>query len=196
KEGSQLAPFRTWRNTTTEKAAEVLTKLMQFNIPQRWSVAHLYQAILHKESHVNDIDFLTTLSGYVHWKLTGERVLGVGDASGMFPIDSKRSDYDALKVDQFNKLIESLHYNWRFEDIFPKVLVAGDEAGVLSEEGARLLDETGMLSAGITLCPPEGDAGTRMVATNSVREHTGNASAGTSIFTMLVLEEPLSDYYT
>lgn len=196
KDGRQLVPFRTWRNTTTERAAALLTEVMQFNIPQRWSVAHLYEAMLREEEHVGDVDFITTLSGYVHWKLTGERVLGVGDASGMFPIDSKCGNYDAVMVEKFDNLLDDFHHDWRFADIFPEVLVAGDEAGLLTEEGARLLDETGMLAAGIPLCPPEGDAGTGMVATNSVREHTGNVSAGTSIFTMLVLEEPLSAYYT
>lgn len=193
--GNQLTAFRTWRNTTTEQAAEQLTALMKFNIPQRWSVAHLYQAILNEEQHVADVDFITTLAGYVHWKLTGEKVLGVGEASGMFPIDSETGDYDEKMVEQFNELIQPNNYQWTLEDIFPKVLVAGDRAGVLTEAGARLLDPTGTLQAGVPLCPPEGDAGTGMVATNSIVEHTGNVSAGTSIFAMIVLEKALSNYY-
>lgn len=193
--GNQLTAFRTWRNTTTEQAAEQLTELMKFNIPQRWSVAHLYQAILNDEQHVADVDFMTTLAGYVHWKLTGEKVLGVGEASGMFPIDSQTGNYDAKMVEQFDELIRPNGYQWSLEDIFPKVLLAGDRAGVLTEEGARLLDPTGTLQAGIPLCPPEGDAGTGMVATNSIIEHTGNVSAGTSIFAMIVLEKALSNYY-
>lgn len=194
--GNQLAPFRTWRNTTTEKAAEELTSLFQFNIPQRWSVAHLYQAILNREEHVEEIDFLTTLAGYVHWKLTGEKVLGVGEAAGMFPIDTEAADYDSRTIGQFNDLTKHYDYQWSLENILPKVQTAGTHAGILTEEGARLLDPTGTLQAGIPLCPPEGDAGTGMVATNSVAEHTGNVSAGTSIFAMIVLEKALSDYYT
>lgn len=194
--GNQLAPFRTWRNTTTTQAAEELTSLFQFNIPLRWSIAHLYQAILDSEKHVKDIDFLTTLSGYVHWKLTGKKVLGVGDAAGMFPIDPDIADFDQNMIEQFNTLTEKYHFNWDFQKIFPKVLVAGDKAGILTEAGAKLLDPTGTLKAGIPLCPPEGDAGTGMAATNSVKEHTGNVSAGTSIFSMIVLDKPLTDYYT
>lgn len=195
KEGKQLAAFRTWRNTTTEKAAEVLTELLKFNIPQRWSMAHLYQAILNNENHVGDIDFLTTLAGYVHWKLTGEKVLGVGDASGMFPIDSNTVDYDSGIVKQFDELLAENGLRRGVRDIFPKVLSAGDAAGLLTEAGARLLDPSGTLQAGIPFCAPEGDAGTGMVATNSITEHTGNVSAGTSIFAMIVLEKALSDYY-
>lgn len=194
--GRQLAAFRTWRNTTTEEAAEALTSLFQFNIPQRWSVAHLYQAILNNEEHVKEIDFITTLAGYVHWKLTGERVLGIGDAAGMFPIDSEKMNYDYPMLEQFNNLMKSYDYNWSLIDILPKVQSAGTHAGLLTEDGARLLDPTGTLQAGIPLCPPEGDAGTGMVATNSVSEHTGNVSAGTSIFSMIVLEKNLSNYYT
>ena len=192
----QLAQFRTWRNTTTEQAASELTKLFQFNIPQRWSVAHLYQAILNGEEHVKDVAFLTTLSGYVHWKLTGQKVIGIGDASGMFPIDSTVNDYDSTMVKQFDELVAGKGYPWKFRDIFPKVLTAGEAAGTLTEEGARLLDPSGALPAGIPLCPPEGDAGTGMTATNSVAERRGNISAGTSIFAMAVLEKPLSAVYT
>jgi sugar (pentulose or hexulose) kinase len=192
KDGKLLVPFRTWRNTTTAQAAAALTDLFQFNVPLRWSIAHLYQAILNQEPHVKDISFQTTLAGYVHWRLTGEKVLGIGDASGMFPIDSKTNDYDTSRVQQFNKLLTGEKIAWELLDIFPKVLVAGDAAGVLTEEGARLLDPTGQLESGIALCAPEGDAGTGMVATNSVAERTGNVSAGTSVFAMIVLEKALS----
>jgi sugar (pentulose or hexulose) kinase len=192
KDGNLLVPFRTWRNTTTAQAAAALTDLFQFNVPLRWSIAHLYQAILNKEPHIKNISFQTTLAGYVHWKLTGEKVLGVGDASGMFPIDSKTNDYDAGRVALFNKQLEGENVPWKVLDVFPKVLVAGEAAGVLTEEGARLLDPTGQLQSGIPLCPPEGDAGTGMVATNSVAERTGNVSAGTSVFAMIVLEKALS----
>ncbi len=190
-----LVPFRTWRNTLTGQAAEQLTDLFQFNIPQRWSIAHLYQAILNQEPHVRNIHFLTTLAGYVHWKLTGQKVLGVGDASGVFPIDSKTNDYDIRMLDLFNEQIKAEKLPWKLQDILPKVLVAGEDAGVLSAEGARLLDPTGQLPAGIPLCPPEGDAGTGMVATNSIAERTGNVSAGTSVFAMIVLEKALSKLY-
>lgn len=194
-EGKQLAAFRTWRNTTTEEAAKELTSLFQFNIPQRWSIAHLYQAVLNKEEHLKEIDFLTTLSGYVHWKLTGDKVLGIGEASGMFPIDSELMDYDSRMIKQFDDLMKNHNYPWSLKDILPKVQLAGDQAGVLTEEGVRLIDPSGTLEAGIPLCPPEGDAGTGMVATNSVLENTGNVSAGTSIFAMIVLEKALSNYY-
>src|SRR5699024_4452498 len=177
--GKQLAPFRTWRNTTTEKSAEELTALFKFNIPQRWSIAHLYQAILNGEEHVKELDFITTLAGYVHWKLTGEKMIGVGDASGIFPVDSKGVDYDHRMIKQFNDLIEDYNYTWNLEELLPKVQAAGDYTGALTEEGARLIDPSGVLQAGIPICPPEGDAGTGMVATNSVSEHTGNVSAGT-----------------
>jgi sugar (pentulose or hexulose) kinase len=193
--GNLLVPFRTWRNTMTGQASTELTDLFQFNIPQRWSIAHLYQAILNKESHVNDISHLTTLAGYVHWKLTGLKVLGVGEASGMFPIDSTTNDYDTRKIEQFNECLMQENISWRLQDILPKVLRAGDAAEVLTEEGAKLLDPTGQLTAGIPLCPPEGDAGTGMVATNSVAERTGNVSAGTSVFAMIVLEKALSKLY-
>ena len=195
KDGNLLAPFRTWRNTITGKAAEKLTDLFQFNIPQRWSIAHLDQAILNKESHVRDISHLTTLAGYVHWKLTGQKVLGIGEASGVFPIDSTINDYDARMIEQFNERLEAENIPWKLPDILPKVLVAGEGGGVLTEEGARLLDPAGELQAGIPLCPPEGDAGTGMVATNSIAERTGNVSAGTSVFAMIVLEKALSRLY-
>ena len=195
KDGNLLVPFRTWRNTTTGQAAEKLTELFQFNIPQRWSIAHLYQAILNREPHVKDIHHQTTLAGYVHWKLTGQKVLGVGEASGMFPIDSKTDNYDVRKIELFNKLLKAENISWRLQEILPKVLTAGDAAGALTAEGARLLDPSGGLQAGIPLCPPEGDAGTGMVATNSVAERTGNVSAGTSVFAMLVLEKDLSRLY-
>src|SRR5690625_2592838 len=194
-EGNQLTEFRTWRNTTTEKAAEELSTLFKFNIPQRWSIAHLYQAILNEEEHVGKIDLFTTLAGYVHWKLTGEKVLGVGEASGMFPINDETGNYDDQMLEQFNDLMKNYNYNWTLKDILPTVETAGVNAGTLTAEGAKLLDPTGTLQAGIPLCPPEGDAGTGMVATNSVAEHTGNVSAGTSIFAMIVLEKSLSDYY-
>lgn len=195
KNGDLLVPFRTWRNTITGQASKDLTELFQFNIPQRWSIAHLYQAILNKEPHVDEISFLTSLAGYVHWKLTGEKVLGIGEASGMFPIDSKINNYDQTMLQEFNNLLMAEDIPWRLEDILPKVLLAGDEAGVLTEAGAKLLDPSGKLEAGIPLCPPEGDAGTGMVATNSVAVRTGNVSAGTSVFAMIVLEESLSRLY-
>jgi len=195
KDGNLLVPFRTWRNTITGQASKELTDLFQFNIPQRWSIAHLYQAILDKETHIKDISHLTTLAGYVHWKLTGQKVLGVGEASGMFPIDSKTNGYDERMLEQFNERLAAEKIPWRLQDILPKVLVAGDAAGVLTEEGARLLDPAGGLQLGIPLCPPEGDAGTGMVATNSIAERTGNVSAGTSVFAMIVLEKTLSKLY-
>ena len=193
--GAQLAPFRTWRNTTTGPAAAELTELFGLNIPQRWSAAHLYQAMLNGEGQVKDIAFLTTLAGYVHWRLTGEKVLGVGDASGMFPIDSAACDYDAAMVRRFNGLLQAHELAYRLEDILPRVLRAGEAAGVLTAEGAKLLDPTGTLRPGVPLCPPEGDAGTGMVATGSVAPRTGNVSAGTSVFAMAVLEKPLSRVY-
>ncbi len=194
-EGKLLAPFRTWRNTMTGQSAAKLTNLFQFNIPQRWSIAHLHQAILNQEAHVREIAFLTTLAGYVHWKLTGQKVLGVGEASGMFPIDSKTNDFDQHMIDLFDGLAEVKQQPWKVREILPKVLVAGERAGVLSGEGARLVDPAGNLQAGIPLCPPEGDAGTGMVATNSVAGRTGNVSAGTSVFAMIVLEKALSRVY-
>jgi sugar (pentulose or hexulose) kinase len=195
KDGNQLVPFRTWRNTMTGQASEQLTDLFQFNIPQRWSIAHLYQAILNKEPHIKDINHLTTLAGYVHWMLTGQKVLGVGEASGMFPIDSNINDFDSHMLEQFNEKLEAENISWTLQDVLPKVLVAGDAAGVLTEEGAKRLDPTGQLLAGSKLCPPEGDAGTGMVATNSVAVRTGNVSAGTSVFAMIVLEKALSKLY-
>ena len=189
KEGTLMVPFRTWRNTITEQAAKQLTAAFSFNIPQRWSIAHLYQAILNGEEHLPRIDYLSTLAGYVHWKLTGKRVLGVGEASGMFPIDSKTKDYDQNMVETFDKLIAPKGYSWKLRDILPQVLVAGEPAGNLTQEGAKLLDPSGELEAGIPMCPPEGDAGTGMVATNSVTVHTGNVSAGTSVFAMVVMDE-------
>lgn len=185
--GRLLTPFRTWRNTTTGEAAERLTALFSFNVPQRWSIAHLYQAMLNNEQHVKDISYLTTLAGYVHHKLTGRNVLGVGDASGMFPIDSEKCDYDFSMADKFEQLV---HIDVR--KIMPKVLKAGDDAGFLTREGALLIDPDGDLKEGIPFAPPEGDAGTGMTATDSVRERTGNVSAGTSIFSMVVLEKMLS----
>lgn len=195
KEGQLLAPFRTWRNTITEEASEKLTKLFNYHIPQRWSIAHLYQAILNGEEHAADISFQTTLAGYVHWKLTGQKVIGIGEASGMFPIDINTNNYNAQMVEQFDELIAPKNFSWKLEDIFPKVLVAGENAGVLTEEGAKLLDVTGQLKPGIPFCPPEGDAGTGMVATNSIAKRTGNVSAGTSVFAMIVLEKELSKVY-
>jgi len=195
KDDNLLVPFRTWRNTITEEAAVALTKEFNYNIPQRWSISHLYQAILNKEEHVKDVAFFTTLAGYVHWKLTGEKVLGVGDASGMFPIDMKTGNYDSVMIEKFNALIQKEGFEWKLEDILPKVLTAGDAAGTLTEEGAKLLDVSGKLGSGIPLCPPEGDAGTGMTATNSVGVRTGNVSAGTSVFAMIVLEKELSKVY-
>ena len=191
KEGKLLVPFRTWRNTITEEAARELTSEFGFNIPQRWSIAHLHQAILNKESHIVDISFLTTLAGYIHWQLTGEKVLGVGDASGMFPIDSSTRDYNKEYMTKYDAIAAAKGMPWKLGDILPKVLVAGEAAGALTAEGAAKLDESGNLEAGIPLCPPEGDAGTGMVATNSVAVRTGNVSAGTSIFAMVVMEKPL-----
>ena len=190
-----LVPFRTWRNTNTGRAAAALSELFVYNIPLRWSISHLYQAILDNESHVNEIDFLTTLAGYVHWQITGEKVLGIGDASGMLPIDPTTHNYSAEMVAKFNKLIAPKEYNWKLEDILPKVLSAGENAGVLTPEGSKKLDASGHLKAGIPVCPPEGDAGTGMVATNAVKQRTGNVSAGTSSFSMIVLEKELSKPY-
>ena len=194
-DGHLLAPFRTWRNTMTGQASEQLTDLFQFAIPQRWSIAHLYQTMLNMDPHVKDISYLTTLVGYVQWKLTGQKVLGVGEASGMFPIDSQTNDYDERMIGLFNEKLKAENIPWQLQDILPKVLVAGDAAGVLTVEGARLLDPSGRLQSGIPLCPPEGDAGTGMVATNSVAKRTGNVSAGTSVFAMIVLEKDLSKMY-
>ena len=193
--GELLVPFRTWRNTMTGEAVKVLSPLFEFNIPQRWSIAHLYQAILNKEEHVGRIDFFTTLAGYIHWKLSGEKVLGVGEASGMFPIDSTTGDYDENMLAKFDELVSKEGFAWNIKGILPKVLNAGEKAGCLTEEGAALLDVSGNLQAGIPMCPPEGDAGTGMVATNSVRVRTGNVSAGTSVFSMVVLEKAMKKAY-
>lgn len=190
-EDELLVPFRTWRNTITVEAAKELTEVFDFNIPQRWSIAHLYQAILNGEAHVSEITYLTTLAGYIHWKFSGRKVMGIGEASGMFPIDAKTKDYNQIMIRKFNQLENVRKYNWKLEDILPKVLVAGENAGYLTEEGARLLDVTGNLEAGIPMAPPEGDAGTGMAATNSVAVRTGNVSAGTSVFAMVVMEEEL-----
>lgn len=195
KNGELLVPFRTWRNTITEQAANILTDQFQYHIPERWSIAHLYQAVLNREEHVKDVDFITTLAGYIHWKMTGEKVLGVGDASGMFPIDSKTGDYHAGMVETFDHLTSECGYPWKLRRILPKVLCAGEAAGKLTPEGARLLDPDGRLTPGIPVCPPEGDAGTGMVATNSVAVRTGNVSAGTSIFAMIVLEKELQNVH-
>lgn len=194
-EGRQLAEFRTWRNTITGPASEKLSELFRFNIPQRWSVAHLYQAILNGEEHVGEIRFLTTLAGYIHWKMTGRKVMGIGEAAGMFPIDSSVHTWDARMLEQFDTLTEEKGFSWKLKEILPEVLVAGEDAGTLTEEGAALLDPDGDLCAGIPMCPPEGDAGTGMAATNSVAVRTGNVSAGTSVFAMAVLERPLSKPY-
>ena len=190
-----LVPFRTWRNTNTGKAAEELSMLFGFNIPLRWSIAHLYQAILNGEPHVKDIKYLTTLAGYIHWQLTGHKVLGVGDASGMLPIDSTTGKYDATMVQKFDNLIAPKGLPWKVEDLLPKILTAGEQAGKLTAEGAARLDVSGNLQPGCPFCPPEGDAGTGMVATNAVRPRTGNVSAGTSSFSMIVLEKQLSRPY-
>lgn len=193
--GELLVPFRTWRNNITGEASAALSDAFDFHIPQRWSIAHLYQAILNGEAHVKNIRFQTTLAGYIHWKLTGRKALGVGEASGMFPIDIHTKTYHATMVERFNELIAPKNLPWKLEDLLPQVLVAGDAAGSLTEEGAKLLDPSGTLRAGIPFCPPEGDAGTGMVATNSVARRTGNVSAGTSVFAMVVLERELSKAY-
>ena len=195
KEDNLLVPFRTWRNTITEKAADVLSEEFKFNIPQRWTVAHLYQAILNKEEHIPRVDFVTTLAGYVHWKLTGNKVVGIGEASGIFPIDETTLDYNADMADKFDQLTAKACFGKKLAEVFPSVLTAGQNAGALTEEGALLIDPTGTLQAGTAICPPEGDAGTGMVATNSVLPKTGNISAGTSIFAMIVLQNSLSNYY-
>ena len=193
--GKLLIPFRTWRNNITGEAAGKLTERFGFNIPQRWSIAHLYQALLNKEKHIPEIATMTTLAGYVHWQLTGEKVMGIGEASGVFPIDSTTLDYDAEMLVMFNQILEHEKVSWRLEHILPEVLSAGEEAGLLTEHGAKLIDPEGNLQQGVPLCPPEGDAGTGMVATNSVAKKTGNVSAGTSVFAMIVLEKALSNVY-
>ena len=190
-----LVPFRTWRNTMTEEASLKLTEAFGFHIPQRWSIAHLYQAILKGEEHVKDVAFFTTLAGYIHWQLTGEKVLGVGEASGMFPIDSDTKQFDAKMIETFDAMVADKGFPWKLAEILPGVKTAGEHAGVLTAEGAKKLDPTGTLQPGVPLCPPEGDAGTGMTATNSVRVRTGNVSAGTSVFSMIVTEKPLSKAY-
>lgn len=190
-QGELLVPFRTWRNTITGEAAAELSKELNFNIPQRWSIAHLYQAVLNHEPHVDKITYFTTLAGYIHWKLSGEKVLGIGEASGMFPIDSKLRDYNREMLKKFEGLEKVQKYPWKLSEILPKVLVAGEQAGTLTDEGAKLLDPSGTLQPGVKMAPPEGDAGTGMTATNSVAVRTGNVSAGTSVFAMVVLEEEL-----
>lgn len=188
---SLLVPFRTWRNTITEEASKKLTSEFQYNIPQRYSISHLYQAILNKEEHVKDITFITTLAGYIHWQLTGEKATGIGDASGMFPVDTETKNYDEKMLSKFDALAAPYGFSWRLKDILPKALPAGENAGTLTAEGAKKLDVSGNLEAGIPVCPPEGDAGTGMTATNSVAQRTGNVSAGTSVFAMIVLEKAL-----
>nr|MCR4842900.1 ATPase [Eubacterium sp.] len=195
KEGTLLSPFQTWRNSNTQASADALTELFDFNIPLRWTIAHLYQRILDNEPHVKDIDFVTTLDSYIHRVLTGEKVTGIGDASGIFPVDSDAHDYDQGMVDKFDELIAGRGYSWKLRDVLPKVLVAGENAGTLTAEGAAFLDDSGNLKPGIPLCPPEGDAGTGMAATNAVSPRTANVSAGTSTFAMAVLEKSLSKLY-
>lgn len=190
-----LVPFRTWRNTITGEASEKLSELFKYHIPQRWSIAHLYQAILNGEEHVSKVRFFTTLSGYIHWQLTGQKVIGSGDAAGMFPINIEAKDYDSRMLDQFDELVADKGFPWKIRELLPKVLLAGEDAGSLTEEGAKLLDPSGNLAAGIPMCPPEGDAGTGMTATNSVAVRTGNVSAGTSVFAMAVLEKDLTKPY-
>ena len=191
-DGELLVPFRTWQNTNTSEAHEKLSELFQYNIPERWSIAHLYQAVLDNEPHIGSVRYFTTLSGYVHWKLTGRKVLGIGDASGMFPIDPNTKTYEQGFIEQFDALPEVAAQPWKLNDLLPEPLVAGTPAGELTPEGAALLDPSGVLQPGTMLAPPEGDAGTGMVATNSVRRRTGNVSAGTSIFATVVLEHKLS----
>ena len=195
KEEEILVPFRTWRNTNTGPAAAALSELFVYNIPLRWSISHLYQAILDNEEHVSNIDYLTTLAGFIHWQITGQKVLGIGDASGMLPIDPATKNYSAEMIAKFDKLVAPKGYPWKLTDILPKVLPAGENAGFLTPEGAKRLDVSGRLKAGVPVCPPEGDAGTGMVATNAVKQRTGNVSAGTSSFSMIVLEKELSKPY-
>lgn len=195
KDAEILVPFRTWRNTNTGKAAVALSELFVYNIPLRWSIAHLYQAILDNEEHVKDIDYLTTLAGYVHWQITGQKVLGIGDASGMLPIDPQTKNYSVKMIEKFDRLTAPYGFGWKLKNILPKVLISGENAGFLTPEGAKRLDTSGHLKAGVPLCPPEGDAGTGMVATNAVKQRTGNVSAGTSSFSMIVLEKDLSKPY-
>ncbi|SDC65512.1 Sugar (pentulose or hexulose) kinase [Terribacillus halophilus] len=195
KTGELLVPFRTWRNATTSAAAKELTAAFQFNIPERWSIAHLYQAIMNDEDHLPRIDVVTTLAGFIHWLLTGKKAIGIGDASGMFPIDETTQDYNEEMVRKFDEIIKDKGYPWKLLDVLPKVYNAGEQAGVLTDIGAKILDRSKNLQAGIPICPPEGDAGTGMVATNSVRKRTGNVSVGTSVFAMVVLEKELKKVY-
>lgn len=195
KNDNLLVPFRTWRNTITAEASEKLSTLFNYPIPERWSISHLYQAILKNEPHVKDVSFFTTLAGYVHWKLTGQKVLGIGDASGMFPIDITAKTYNSKMIGQFEELVKPYNFGWKLSDILPKILLAGTQAGTLTAEGTKLLDKDGDLECGTIFAPPEGDAGTGMAATNSVRVRTGNVSAGTSVFAMVVLEKDLSKAY-
>ena len=190
-----MVPFRTWRNTITEEASNKLTELFDYHIPQRWTIAHLYQAILNGEEHVKDLKFVITLAGYIQWKLTGEKIVGVGEASGMFPIDIATGQFNERMLDQFGDVVADKGFAWKLRDVLPAVYTAGQQAGALTEEGAKLLDPTGTLQAGVPFCPPEGDAGTGMAATNSVAKRTGNVSAGTSVFGMIVLEKELSKVY-
>ncbi|GAB1802244.1 xylulokinase [Priestia megaterium] len=195
KTGELLVPFRTWRNATTSVAAKELTEHFQFNIPERWSIAHLYQAIINQEKHLPRIDYMTTLAGYIHWLLTGSKALGIGDASGMFPIDERTQNYSEGMMKQFNELISDKGYPWQLSDILPAVHTSGEQAGTLTAIGASILDQSKNLQPGIPFCPPEGDAGTGMVATNSVRKRTGNVSVGTSVFAMIVLDKKLLNVY-
>ncbi|MCM3016592.1 FGGY-family carbohydrate kinase [Priestia megaterium] len=196
KTGELLVPFRTWRNATTSAAAKELTEHFQFNIPERWSIAHLYQAIINQEKHLPRIDYMTTLAGYIHWLLTGSKALGIGDASGMFPIDERTQNYSEDMMKQFDELISYKGYPWQLSDILPAVHTSGEQAGTLTAIGASILDQSKNLQPGIPFCPPEGDAGTGMVATNSVRKRTGNVSVGTSVFAMIVLDKKLSNVYS
>ncbi|MFD1780070.1 xylulokinase [Fredinandcohnia salidurans] len=195
KAGELLVPFRTWRNTNAGRAAKELTDLFQYNIPERWSIAHLYQAILNEEEHVPQLEYITTLSGYIHWLLTGNKAIGIGDASGMFPINDSTKNYNEVMVKQFDELVAAKNYPWKLRDILPPVYISGEYAGKLTDVGVGILDPSQDLQPGIPICPPEGDAGTGMVATNSVRKRTGNVSVGTSVFAMIVLEKELSKVY-
>ncbi|PIK26491.1 xylulokinase [Bacillus pumilus] len=193
--GEVLVPFRTWRNATTIEASQKLTDVFQFHIPERWSIAHLYQAILEEEKHLSRLEYMTTLSGYIHWLLTGKQAIGIGDASGMFPIDEQTKDYNEVMLHQFEDLIAEKGYPWKLRHLLPRVYLAGEEAGMLTVAGAAILDQGKHLQPGIPFCPPEGDAGTGMVATNSVERRTGNISVGTSVFAMIVLEQHLTGVY-
>ena len=195
KDDNLLVPFRTWRNNITSESSAALTKLFNYPIPQRWSIAHLYQCILNGEAHVPEVRFITTLAGYVHWKLTGKKVLGVGEASGAFPIDIKTKKFNTRMIEAFDDVVKDKGYPWKLTEIMPEVLTAGQPAGELTSDGAKRIDGSGTLKAGIAMCPPEGDAGTGMIATNSISVRTGNVSAGTSVFACVVLEDDLSKVY-